>query len=106
MRNNMLKKWNLVFLIIGLFFCCASIHMVVRYDNERDFKSYKTFGIISMMPVKTKTMPRPIFGRELFDEIKSSLKRKGLREASHHEPIDLMVYFYFMWKNQKSIGLP
>lgn len=104
----MTKKWDRMFLLVSaeLILACASTKGTGCYTKPIQLEKYKTFFIVSMMPVKTKTMERPLFGNEIFTEMKSILERKGLRETSNPASGDLNVHFYFMWKNQSDFRPP
>lgn len=91
-------RWNQIFviLILGIIFSCAPTRVTIQHDKEINFTSYKTFCLISMLPPQTKTMRNSLWGKEVFIEINSFFKQKGLREGQNLHSADLLVYFYVL----------
>ena len=83
-----------------LFVACGSMRTTVRYDENANFMNYRTFALVSPREGR-----RPLFNRNVLDEIKSVLAQKGLAEADRGSA-DLLVHFYAMVKNRRDFVPP
>jgi hypothetical protein len=84
----------------------------VNYDPQTDFNVYRTFCLVQPQSEKQGLARHPFFTKEVLNEIKSILEKKGLTEApgrestTGRESADLLVHFYAMVKNQRDFVPP
>jgi hypothetical protein len=93
-------------LLALLVAACASMQVSVNYDQQTDFKAFKTFCLVPPRFEKKGLARNPLFTKEVLNEIKSILEKKGLTEAADRESSDLLVNFYAMVKNRRDFVLP
>lgn len=104
----MSKKWIIVLVSILFFYSCSTMNVTTNYDEQADFKQFKTF---SFAPPKDQS-DRPsavhnrLFTKEMLQEIRPIMERKGFQEAAAREDADLLVVFYAMIKNKRDFVPP
>jgi len=95
----------ILFLLV-LLAACSSMKVAVNYDRQADFKAYRTFCMIPPRADRPGPAGRPLFNREVLNEIKTILEKKGLTEVSDRESADLAVHFYAMVQNRRDFVPP
>jgi hypothetical protein len=101
---DMMKKSMMPAVLSVLIFYCATTRVTVDYDKTADFSSYKTF---SLVPPKAASAGQagavrdPFLKKELLNEIRPILEKKGYSEASDRDQADFLVVFYTHVQNEK-----
>ena len=99
-----LKPFLLPCISLLLAGACSTMRVSVQVDESADFKAYRTFALVP--PKHQAPGRRPLFTREVLDEIKAVLVQKGLAEASGPESADLKIHFYAMVNNRRDFVPP
>lgn len=106
MRSN--RFAFLILAILMLIAGCASMKVVINYDETADFSQYKTY-----FPMKSQLKGDPgarqrqaLFNRQALDEIEKIMEAKGFKSAESPEDADLLMHFFTMIKNQRDYALP
>jgi len=87
---------------------CASTRVSTQYEPGTKFDAYRTFYFVA--PQETPGGPAPgrkaFFSREVMQEIRPMLERKGFSESGSAEQADLLVHFYAIIQNQRDFVPP
>ncbi|NQT23778.1 DUF4136 domain-containing protein [candidate division KSB1 bacterium] len=94
--------------ILVLFSGCASMRVVINYDETADFSQYKTY-----YPVKPQLKAGPgakrqqvLFDKQVLGEIQQIMEAKGFQIAGSPKEADLLMHFYSMIKNERDYVPP
>lgn len=87
---------------------CSSIHVSVHYDEEIDFRQYRTFRFHrpGMRAEGRGPAGNPLFTKEVMDEIRPLLETRGFQEAAQGEEPDFLVIFYASVRNRRDWVAP
>jgi hypothetical protein len=109
----MAKKSIVLLFLVGLLgltvFHCATTRVSINYDKTTDFSVYKTFFLVPPKPAseqKPGAFHDPFLKKELLNEIRPILEKKGYREAPSRDGADFLVVFYTQVQNQKDVVPP
>jgi hypothetical protein len=94
--------------ILVLFSGCASTRVMVSYDETTDFTQYRTY-----YPVKPEPDGGPeakqrsvLFDKQVLGEIQQIMEAKGFGIVNSPQKADLLLHFYTMIKNERSVVPP
>jgi len=97
------------FLILYLILMgCASTKVAVDYDKTADFSVYKTFFLVPPKPTAERqaAAKNPFLKKEILNEIRPILEKKGYIEAASQDEADFLVVFYTQIQNQRDYVPP
>ncbi len=108
-----MKKHLLIALLLpALLMSCSTMKVVVDYDDQVNFRSYKTFHFVTpkKMKAKQKGTPEvikdPIFMKQARNEIGTVLSEKGFQRAETQKQADFVIAFYATAKHKAQITPP
>lgn len=108
----MKKYFLLAVLLPVLLMSCSTMKVVVDYDDQVNFSSYKTFHFVApkKMQAQQKQKPAvirdPIFVKQANREIGDVLVKKGFQKADAPKQADFVVAFYATARNKAQITPP
>ena len=75
-----------------LFSACSDLQVLTSYDDDADFASYLTFGVVNYDTTHNVSgRPTDYFDRYLEDQIEKQMKKRGYILSDNR---DLEIYYY------------
>lgn len=108
----MKKHLLLALLLLALLMSCSTMKVVVDYDDQVNFSSYKTFHFVTPKKMKAKqkgtpaVIKDPIFMKQARNEIGTVLSEKGFQKAETPKQADFVIAFYATAKHKAQITPP
>ncbi|HHS14115.1 MAG TPA: DUF4136 domain-containing protein [bacterium] len=103
-----MKRLTAAALTVLFWASCSSIHVSVQYDEEVDFRQYRTFRFERprARTAARKPAENPLFTKEVMSEIRPILESRGFHETDPGEEPDFLVVFYALVRNRRDWVAP